>query len=218
MHIVLLGAPGAGKGTQAETLVRETGLLHVSTGDMIREAMQQGTEAGKQAKAYYDRGDLVPDGIIIRMLLDRIAQPDAAKGFILDGFPRNVEQARALDAALTERGGGIDRVLYIKVSREELLDRLSGRWLCRRCGAVYHEKFQPPRTPGVCDRCGGELYQRSDDTRETAENRLRVYFEQTAPLIDYYRERGKLVEVNGEQPVEAVGRDLLAALRAGGPA
>jgi adenylate kinase len=218
LYIILLGAPGAGKGTQADVLVKETGLLHISTGDMIREAMQQGTEVGRQAKAYYDRGELVPDEVIIRLLLERISQPDARNGFLLDGFPRTLEQARALDEALAARGVGIDKVLYINVSREELLDRLSGRWICRNCGAVYHEKFQPPATPGRCDRCGGELYQRPDDTRETAENRLRVYFDQTAPLIEYYQEQGKLVEVNGEQPVEAVTRDLLAALGTGDPA
>ncbi len=171
------------------------------------------TELGRLVKSYYDRGALVPDEVTIRMILDRLTQPDGAAGALLDGFPRTLEQARALDEALQAQGKGIDRVLYIKVSTGELLNRLGGRWICRSCQTPYHVVSAPPKVAGRCDTCGGELYQRADDSIETAKNRLDVYFSQTAPLIDYYLGAGKLVEVNGEQSVEQVERDVLAALR-----
>ena len=201
-----------GKGTQAAILAEKTGLVHITTGELFREAIRQETELGKQAKVYYDRGQLVPDHLTIAMLLERLSQGDCAGGCILDGFPRTLEQATALDEALAREGRAIDKVVYIQAPQDELLSRLSGRWNCRQCGSVYHERFQPPREAGRCDQCGGELYQREDDKPETARKRLEVYAQQTAPLIDYYRERGKLVEIDGHKPVEDVAENLLAAV------
>lgn len=212
MYVILLGAPGAGKGTQAQTLSQVMGLAHVASGDIFRENLRQGTEWGLLAKGYMDRGELVPDEITIKMVLERINAPDCTKGCLLDGFPRTLEQAQALDRALAERGAAIAKVLYIKVSDAELLRRLSGRWICRNCQAPYHEVNSPPKVAGKCDQCGGELYQRADDTIETAKNRLEVYFAQTMPLIQYYAQASKLMEVNGEQSIEAVGRDSIAVL------
>jgi adenylate kinase len=214
LNLILLGAPGAGKGTQAVTISTKLGLVHVATGDLFRKEQESGTELGKIAKSYMEKGQLVPDEITVKMLLGRITAPDCTKGVILDGFPRTLEQAKALDKALAAQGNGIDRVLYIKVSNKELLRRLSGRWICRNCQAPYNIVEMPPKIAGKCDRCGGELYQRADDTEETARRRLDVYFSQTMPLIEYYTKTGKLVEVNGEQGIEAVGRDLIAALKA----
>jgi len=214
LKIILLGAPGAGKGTQAVTLSRKLALAHIATGDLFRKEQESGTELGKIAKSYMEKGQLVPDEITVKMLLGRIAAPDCAKGFILDGFPRTLEQAKALDQALAAQKKSIDKVLYIKVSTKELLKRLSGRWICRDCQAPYNIVELPPKVAGKCDRCGGELYQRADDTEETARKRLDVYFTQTAPLIEYYTKAGRLVEVNGEKGVEAVGRDLIAVLGA----
>lgn len=212
MYVILFGAPGAGKGTQAAILAEKTGLVHITTGELFREAIRQETELGKQAKVYYDRGQLVPDHLTIAMLLERLSQGDCARGCILDGFPRTLEQASALDEALAREGRAIDKVGYIQVPEEELLSRLSGRWNCRQCGGVYHQRFQPPRQAGRCDQCGGELYQREDDRPETVRKRLEVYSQQTAPLIDYYRARGKLVEIDGDKPVEEVAEGLLAAV------
>lgn len=212
MRLILLGAPGAGKGTQAVTLSEALGLAHVASGDLFREAVQKGTELGLLAKSYMDKGQLVPDDITIRMILDRISQADCQKGFILDGFPRTIEQARALDEALTKDRKTIDKVVYIKVSVEELVKRLSGRWICKICQTPYHEISFLPQVRGVCDRCGGELYQRPDDKEETVRQRLKVYFTQTAPLIEYYAKAGKLVEIDGEQGVEAVARELVVAV------
>jgi adenylate kinase len=192
-------------------IAKQAGIAHVATGDLFRENIRNQTELGKQAKVYVDRGELVPDQITVGMLLDRLDRPDTQKGVLLDGFPRTVEQARALDGALQERGQAVDRVLYINVSEEEVVRRLAGRWTCRQCGAVYHQVFSPPKEPGKCDQCGGELYQRDDDKPETVRNRLGVYNQQTAPLIDYYRGQSKLLEVNGEQGAEAVGKELLKA-------
>lgn len=211
MYIVLLGPPGAGKGTQAQRLAAATGLVHISTGDMFREHVRNGTELGKVAKSYMDRGELVPDEVTIAMLLERLEQPDAAKGAMFDGYPRNVTQARALDEALAKRGAKIDRALLIEVSDEELVARLGGRWMCRRCGAVYHERNDPPKTPGICDRCGGELYQRDDDKPDVVRARLEKQ-KPPADLIEYYRERGVLRTVNGEQPLDAVTEALLEAI------
>jgi len=212
LYIILFGAPGAGKGTQAAILAEKTGLVHITTGELFREAIRQETELGKQAKVYYDRGQLVPDHLTIAMLLERLSQDDSAHGCILDGFPRTLEQATALDEALAREGKAIDKVGYIQVPESELLSRLSGRWNCRQCGSVYHQRFQPPRQADRCDQCGGELYQREDDKPETARRRLGVYSQQTAPLIDYYRARGKLVEIDGDKPVEEVAEGLLAAV------
>lgn len=210
MHIVLLGAPGSGKGTQAGIVSQRFGVAHIASGDLFREAVNRGDELGQQAKSYMEKGLLVPDEITIRMILERIAAPDCAQGFILDGFPRTLGQAQALDRVLGERG--IDKVVYIKVSTEELVRRLSGRFICRDCQVPYHEITSPPKVPGRCDRCGGELYQRPDDSPETVRKRLEVYFVETAPLIDYYKEAGKLVEINGERGIEEVGEELIAAL------
>jgi len=214
LYVILFGGPGAGKGTQAAILGEKTGLVHITTGELFREAIRQETELGKQAKVYYDRGQLVPDHLTIAMLLERLSKGDCAGGCILDGFPRTLEQATALDEALAREGRVIDKVVYIQAPEGELLSRLSGRWSCRQCGSVYHERFQPPREAGRCDQCGGELYQREDDKPETARRRLEVYARQTAPLIDYYRERGKLLEIDGDKSVEEVAEKLLAAVEA----
>jgi adenylate kinase len=194
--------------------VRDQNIPHVSSGDMFRAIRDSDTELGRLIKSYMDSGALVPDDVTIRMVMDRLAQEDAAGGVLLDGFPRTLEQARALDAAFTQQGKNIDRVLYIKVSTDELLNRLGGRWICRVCGKAYHTVFAPPRVAGVCDDDGGELYQRADDNMETAKTRLDVYFNQTAPLIDYYTDQKKLIEVNGEQTMERVEQAVLGALHA----
>ena len=215
MYIILLGAPGAGKGTQAATLAEKLGAAHIATGDLFRQALEQGTELGMQAKSYMEKGMLVPDEITAQMVLDRISAPDCEAGIILDGFPRNLEQAEALDKALAGQERAIDKVVYIKVPEEELLKRLSGRWICRNCQAPYHAVDSPPKVAGKCDRCGGELYQRADDNAETIKNRLKVYSAQTAPLIDYYARAGKLLEVNGEGSVAEVSQRVVAALNSG---
>ena len=212
MYIIFLGAPGAGKGTQAAIVAQELSLAHIASGDLFRQALEQGTELGIQAKSYMEKGMLVPDAITIRMVLERILAPDCEPGVILDGFPRNLEQATALDEALLEQGKAIDKVVYIKVSQQELLDRLSGRWICRQCQTPYHAINSPPKVWGKCDNCGGELYQRPDDTVETVKKRLEVYFAQTAPLIDYYTKADKLLEIDGEGSVNEVGRRIVATL------
>ena len=211
MYVLLLGAPGAGKGTQALPITREFGFRHVASGDVLRAMREEQTPLGAKVREYYDKGLLVPDDVVIEAMLSKV-QGDAP-GYLLDGFPRTDVQARALDVALEAAGRRIDAVVYINVSEGELLDRLTGRWICRNGDAVYHEKNNPPKQPGVCDACGGELYQRSDDTREAGQTRLKVYFDQTTPLIDYYRAQGKLIEVNGEQEIDAVERELLGKLR-----
>lgn len=215
LYVTLLGAPGAGKGTQATTISEELGLPHIASGDLFRAVRESDTELGRLVKSYYDRGALVPDDVTIRLILDRLNQEDTALGALLDGFPRTLEQARALDAALADQGKAIDRVPYIKVSTDELLRRLGGRWICLNCQTPYHVVSAPPKVAGRCDKCGGELYQRPDDSIETAKNRLDVYFNQTALLIEYYQGQSKLVEINGEQSVEQVGHAVLAALAAG---
>lgn len=216
MYLVLLGAPGAGKGTQADFLCRQLNLVHLASGDLFREAAAKGTELGKQAKAYMDKGLLVPDDITIRLIQERLDGLGRGQGILLDGFPRTLEQAQALDRNLRAQDKGVDKAVLVKVPQEELMRRLSGRWICRQCQAPYHMQSAPPRVAGRCDKCGAELYQRSDDTVETVKKRLEVYFAQTTPLIDYYRRAGKLVEVDGEGEVGTVGRRLLAALRVGG--
>lgn len=214
MYLILLGAPGAGKGTQAATLVEKFGLVHIATGDLFRENVARGTELGKLAKTYMERGALVPDDVTVRTLLERLSRPDTAKGAMLDGFPRTIEQADALATALAAQGKKIDGVLYIKVPNEVLITRLSGRLTCRTCGAVYHAVYSPPATAGVCDKDGGELYTRPDDTVETARRRLEVYFAQTSPLIEYYSKRHLLTEINGDQSMDAVGAEMIKAVEA----
>lgn len=212
LHIVFLGAPGSGKGTQAGIISQRLGVAHIASGDLFREAVNRGDELGQQAKSYMERGLLVPDEITIRMILESIAASDCAKGFILDGYPRTLEQAEALDEALRHRGEEVEKAVYIKVSMEELVRRLGGRFTCRNCQTPYHEITSPPKVPGSCDQCGGELYQRPDDSPQTVRKRLEVYFAETAPVIDYYRETEKLVEIDGERGVEEVAQDLIAAL------
>ena len=214
MYVVLLGAPGAGKGTQAKVLSERMELPHVASGDLFREALAKDTRLGRLVRPYVESGQLVPDHITTEMVVERLMQPDCARGAILDGYPRTVEQARSLDEALREKGLQVDKAVYIAVPNEELIRRLSGRWICRKCQTPYHEVERPPKVPGVCDACGGELYQRVDDTVETVRKRLEVYFQQTAPLIDYYRQKDVLVEVNGQQSIEEVTRDVIVALRA----
>ncbi len=213
MYIIFLGAPGAGKGTQAAMVAQELGLVHIASGDLFRQAAEQGTELGRQAKSYMEKGILVPDEITIQMVLERMSLPDCEGGIILDGFPRNLQQAEALDKALAGQAQAIDKVVYIKVSEEELLRRLTGRWICRQCQAPYHTISSPPKVQGKCDRCGGELYQRADDTEQTVKKRLQVYFAETAPLIDYYTRVGKLLEVDGEGNVGEVSRRIVVAIQ-----
>ncbi|MEJ5220408.1 MAG: adenylate kinase [Tepidiforma sp.] len=212
MYIVLLGPPGAGKGTQAQRIAAATGLVHISTGDMFREHVRNNTELGQLANQYMSRGELVPDEVTIKMLLERISREDAAAGAMFDGFPRNVVQAKALDDALAARGARIDRALLITVSDEELVARLGGRWICRNCGKLYHERNDPPKQPGVCDACGGELYQRDDDRPEVVRARLEKQ-KPPADLIEHYRKAGVLREIDGERSLDEVTAALLEAIR-----
>ncbi len=212
MNVILLGAPGAGKGTQAVLIAKRIGLAHIASGDLFRQEQASGSELGNIAKSYMEKGQLVPDDVTVKMILGRIAAPDCAKGIMLDGFPRTLEQAKALDEAMSKEGKGIDLVLYIKVSNEELIKRLSGRWICRDCQAPYNIVEVPPKVSGKCDKCNGELYQRADDTEETVRKRLDVYFSQTMPLIEYYSQTGKLTEVDGERSIEEVSEDLIAVI------
>lgn len=212
MRSVLLGAPGSGKGTQAGIISKRLGISHIASGDLFREAASRGDELGNQAKSYMEKGLLVPDEITIRMILGRIAAPDCAKGFILDGFPRTLEQAKALDTAMAEKGEAIDLVLYIKVGTEELVRRLSGRFICQSCQTPYHIVSSPSKVEGKCDKCDGELYQRADDTPDTVGKRIDVYLDKTTPLINYYSEAGKLIEINGEGEIGDIGESLIKAL------
>lgn len=213
-NIIFVGAPGAGKGTQASMVAQKLNMVHISSGDLFRQGLEQGTELGKQVKTYMEKGALVPDEITIQMVMERLSAPDIENGVILDGFPRNLPQAEALDSAIVAQGKPIDKVVYIKVSEEELIKRLSGRWLCRQCQAVYNTVNSPPKMEGKCDKCGMELYQRPDDKPETVKRRLDIYFAETAPLIDYYRRQGTLITVEGEGSVEEVTRRILATLPA----
>jgi adenylate kinase len=213
MYVVVLGPPGAGKGTQTDILSREMNLPHIASGDLFRKALEEKTEVGLTAKGYMDKGKLVPDAITIKMILERISQPDCASGCILDGFPRTLAQAEALEG----RGRNIDKVIYIDVTDEEVVKRLSGRWLCRRCQTPYHMISSPPGMPGKCDKCGGELYQRSDDKEETVKERLRVFLAQTVPLLDYYEKQGKLIRVRGNFGVREVAEQIVAAIKAPAP-
>ena len=212
-YIVLLGPPGVGKGTQAKMLSEQTGLPQVSSGDLFRENLKNETELGKLAKTYMDKGELVPDDVTIAMVRDRLKRPDCEKGAILDGFPRTPAQAEALETMLADFNGRVDVVPYITADENVLVERIGGRWTCRLNGHIYHEKFNPPRQPGICDEDGSELYQREDDKAATVSNRIRVYLTQTAPLVDFYRSRGTLVEIDGAQAVEQVSEELLSAVR-----
>ena len=211
--IVLLGPPGVGKGTQAKILSEKTGLAHISSGDLFRENLKNQTELGKLAQTYMTKGELVPDDVTVAMIKDRLARPDAKAGAILDGFPRTPAQAEALEALLNELHGQVDIVPFITAGEDILVDRLTGRWTCRAEGHVFNEKTNPPKVAGKCDFDGSELYQRDDDKEETVKNRIQVYFNQTAPLISYYRNHGKLVEIDGTQSIDQVTEDLLAPLK-----
>ncbi len=212
-YIVFLGAPGAGKGTQAAFVTQELNMAHIASGDLFRQVLEQGTELAKQAKPYVEKGLLVPEPISTQLVLEHLVAPDCEGGVVLDGFPRNLHQAETLGKTLAEKGKTVDKVVYIKVSEEELLSRLSGRWICRQCQAPYHTTNSPPKVRGKCDKCGGELYQRPDDTVETVKKRLQVYFAQTVPLIDYYAQLGKLLEIDGEGSVDEVRRRVMVALQ-----
>lgn len=212
MNIILLGAPGAGKGTLAVVLVKEKQLVHVASGDLFREAQRSGTELGKIAKSYMEKGELVPDEVTDKMVLERIAKPDCAKGFILDGFPRTIMQAKALDEALAAQHKAIDKTVYIAVPEKVLIRRLSDRWICRSCQEPFYAANAPPKVEDKCAHCGGELYQRADDNEKTVRSRLEVYMKQTSPLIEYYRKAGKLLMINGAQSVDDVSKEMLAGL------
>lgn len=213
MNLILMGPPGAGKGTQAERIVAEFQIPHISTGDAFRSAMKQGTPLGLKAKEYVDAGLLVPDEVTIGIVRERLGQDDCKKGFMLDGFPRTISQAEALDDILKSLQTQIDHVVNLKVDRSLLLARLTGRRICRNCGATYHELFNPPAASGVCDKCGGELYQRSDDTAEKVGTRLDEYINKTAPLLAYYEAKGLLRELNGEREIDEVTAELRDMLR-----
>jgi adenylate kinase len=211
VRVAFLGPPGAGKGTQARELAREWGVPHVATGDMLREAAAAGTPLGREAKGYMDSGALVPDDVIIRMIAERLGQPDARGGFLLDGFPRTIAQAEALERLLKDLGRPLERVVYFDVAEPELVRRLTGRRVCRKCGHTFHVVSSPPKRTGVCDACGGELYQREDDGEKTVRHRLQVYTNQTSPLLDWYRGTGLLSSVNGEGAVDAIRSAIRAA-------
>jgi len=210
-RVVLLGPPGAGKGTQAKLLVEQYGACQVSTGDILRKAVVEQTPLGKQAAGYINRGALVPDGVIVDLVAERLKDADCQNGFILDGFPRTIPQAEGLDRILNQSGQSLNRVISVEVPKDVLIERLAGRRTCRNCGALAHVIFDPPKREGVCDRCGGELYQRDDDREETVAHRLQVYENQTAPLVDYYRKRGVLREINGVGGIEEI-RDRISQL------
>ena len=212
-YIVLLGPPGVGKGTQAKILAETTKLAHISSGDLFRENLKNQTELGKLAKSFMDKGDLVPDDVTILMIRERINRPDCEAGAILDGFPRTPTQADALEMMLAEFNGQVDAVPYITAAEEIIVERTSGRWSCRAQGHIYHQKFSPPKQEGICDVDGSELYQRDDDKVETVTKRIRVYLDQTMPLVEYYRKRGKLTEINGMEAVEQVTQKILLALK-----
>lgn len=218
MRMVFLGAPGAGKGTQARLIAETHGIPQISTGDILRAAVREGTPLGREAQGYMERGELVPDAVMVGLIRERLSGADCAKGFILDGFPRTLEQAAALDALLSELDKPLTHVFDVEVPREELLTRLTGRRVCRNCSASFHVAFNPPKTEGVCDHCGGELYQRADDNAQTVGKRLDVYAEQTRPLTEYYRSKGLLCTIDGQRPIAEIQREFDALLAPGSTA
>ena len=213
MRLILFGPPGVGKGTQATVLAKELGILHICSGDLLREAVKQGTELGKQAQDFMKRGELVPDTLVSQLVFNRINQPDVETGFILDGFPRNTEQAKQLDRVLKEKEKEIDAVLYLTARKDIIVQRLSGRRLCSNCQANFHIKNMPPKKEGVCDYCGGKLYQRPDDNPGTIENRLKVYENSTVSLIDYYKKQNKLMNIAADEEAEIVLKRILEELK-----
>lgn len=212
MNLILLGPPGAGKGTQAVRIVEKYNIPHISTGDIFRENIKKGTELGKKAQEYMNKGELVPDDLVVEIACSRLLEDDCKEGFLLDGFPRTVYQAEKLDEFLAKHGRKVEHVLDIAVEKEELITRLIGRRVCRNCGASYHVVNMPPKTEGVCDACGGELYQRADDTKETVENRIEVYEAQTKPLVDYYEKAGVIAHIDGATGLENVFADIVKVL------
>ena len=212
MYLVFLGAPGAGKGTQAAIVSKTLGLAHIASGDLFRQAVVKGTELGNLVKSYMEKGELAPDEVTIRVISERLNETDCKVGCVFDGFPRTLEQAKTLDQTLSNQKKAIDKAIYIDVDSEELLKRLSGRWTCRQCQAVYHEIASPPKVAGKCDKCGGELYQRPDDNEKTIRERLKVYFAQTTPLLDYYKASGKLIRVDGQLSIDEVTKQIVIAL------
>ncbi|MBW4827032.1 MAG: adenylate kinase [Clostridiaceae bacterium] len=212
MRLVLLGPPGAGKGTQASAIIKKYNIPHISTGDIFRANIKKGTELGKKAKAYMDKGQLVPDELVVSIVKDRLLEDDCKDGFLLDGFPRTVKQAEALDEELTKMKLKLDHVINIDVESDELIKRAVGRRICKNCGATYHIEFNPPKKEEKCDVCGGELYQRDDDTEETVANRIEVYLKETKPLVDYYTEKGIIFSVDGKQAIKDVFKDIVKSL------
>jgi len=212
MRLILLGPPGAGKGTQADGIASKYGIPHISTGDIFRKNIKEGTVLGTKAKEYMNQGLLVPDSLVIDIVEDRLKEDDAKSGFLLDGFPRTVNQAEALDDVLSKLSTSLNHVINIKVNPEILIGRAVGRRICKACGATYHIEFNSPSKEGICDKCGGELYQRDDDNEATVSKRVKVYLDETSPLIDYYGKKNKLVEVNGEQDIDKVFVDIVKAL------
>lgn len=212
MRLILLGPPGAGKGTQAAGISESYKIPHISTGDIFRKNIKEGTELGTKAKAFMDKGELVPDSLVVSLVEDRLKQDDTKEGFLLDGFPRTVAQAEALDEALVAMGQSLSTVVNIKVDPSVLVERAVGRRICKSCGATYHITFNKPEVEGVCDKCGGELYQRADDTEETVSNRIKVYMDETAPLIDYYSAKNLLTDIDGQQDIGVVFEDIQKAL------
>ncbi len=212
MKLVLLGPPGAGKGTQAAEIVKKYNVPHISTGDIFRKNISEGTDLGKKAKEYIDKGLLVPDELVVAIVKDRLSESDCKEGFLLDGFPRTVDQADALDTELKNLNYSLDKVLNIYVDKDALIERAVGRRICKSCGATYHISFNKPKEEGKCDLCGGELFQRSDDTEETVAKRIGVYLEQTEPLIDYYNKKGILANIDGDQDIDKVFAEIVTVL------
>ena len=212
MNIILMGLPGAGKGTQASEIVKKFPIPHISTGDMFRKAIKDETDLGKEAKSYMDRGELVPDEVTVGIVKERISEDDAKKGFLLDGFPRTIEQAEALNSIMSELDREIDAVINIEVPEEELMNRLTGRRICEKCGTTYHLVFNPPKVDGICDIDGGKLYQREDDNPETVSNRLSVKVKQSKPILEYYNEKGVLKNIDGSKDIEEVTNDVIDIL------